>query len=330
MPVTIDTQVIGASESQIKNALSAAKDFTAAKDRRRRESELRDAVLRENPQLLANKSALQTLLVSHLTKTGFDIEGFERIRAAQQAELGRLAADRKTQAMARSTALKGELQLTIDQRLKAFESLGAAAGASVSYELLNTPFLIWPTLGVFFDSSQIVPSNSWAKMKVDSTRSSGYEEMSFYFLYQNPNNRAAVVNIDAYLVLKGHCQCGSDGGVFPGSRYSNLQLLSKLYLLEWWNQPPTQPLGQADQFQQALFISTDTGGWSDPGAIEFKDIFRGYDLRYTSFIVPPNGVVLFEVAAAVSYSMSDGVIAVDFASGDFEIVCPAVLVATLS
>ncbi len=300
MPSTIDSTVITASEAQIRGALSAARDFTAAKDRRRRESDLRTAMLSESPQLLTNKRALQNLIVSHLTKTGFDVEGFEKIRAAQQTELGRLAADHKTQAIARSTALKGEIQQTIDARLRAFDPLGAAPGASVSYELVNQPFLIWPTLGVFFDSSQIVPSNSWAKMKVDSTRSSGYEEMSFYFLWQNPNDRVAVVNVDAYLVLKGHCQCGSDGGVFPGSRYSNLQLMSKLYLLEWWNQPPTQPIPQTDQFQQALYISTDTGGWSDPGAIEFKDIFRGYDLRYTSFIVPPNGVVVFEVAAAVS------------------------------
>jgi hypothetical protein len=127
---------------------------------------------------------------------------------------------------------------------------------------------------------------------------------------------------------------GSGGGVLPGiisgDRYSQLWLSANLYPLEWWNQPPTQPFPQTHQSQQALFLHTNTGGWGSVGALESKAVFRGYDLSHTLMLVPPHGVVVFEVATSISYSNADGAIAVDFASGDFEVICPAVLVTILS
>jgi hypothetical protein len=47
-------------------------------------------------------------------------------------------------------------------------------------------------------------------------------------------------------------------------------------------------------------------------------------------LVPPHASVVFEVAAQVSYGNANGSISVDFASGDFAVTCPAVLVTVVS
>jgi hypothetical protein len=314
--------------AQIKSALSAASDLLAAKNARRLDSRLLAADVSQRPELLSTQRSLQSLMASSLTKAGFELDKFEDLRARHQSDLRRLVEEHKADAIKAATSASERLRADLDGRRQAIETLAGTAAAQ--YVLLNSPFLIWPTHGLFFDSSQIVPSNSWAKFTLESSRSSGYEEMSFYYLWDNPSDQYAVINVDGYLVLNGFCRTGSDGGFWPGDRRSSLTVDARLYLLEWWNQPPTSPPFQADQYQQALQLATSTGGFGDPGAIEFRQLFRGFDLRYTLFLVPPHGVVVFEVVAAISYALADGHVSLDFASGDFKAISPAVLVAIVT
>ena len=316
-------------ESQIRMALTAAKGISGVRDARWDDSAFRPPDLSERSQISANQRTVKTLLGPCLTKAGCEVEKFGDVLAQNQLALRRVMERRRGEALKRSSSVKETLRQGLNSRQKTLEQLGTLV-ASPQYELLNSPFLIWPTLGVFFDSSSIEPSNSWAKIKVDSDRSSGYEELSFYFLWENPSDRLAVVNVDAYLVASGFCTVGRDGGFWPGERYSSLALDAHLYLLEWWNQPPTQPLPQTDQTQRVLDLSTYGGGFGDVVAIEVANVFRGYDLRFEMFLIPPHGVVVFEVALSISYGNSEGNIHVDFASGDFEVICPAVLVAILT
>ena len=73
-----------------------------------------------------------------------------------------------------SRAVQKVLNAQAAERLK---GLGAVVGAPVTvgsaqYELLNEPFLIWPTNNIDLEASQIVPSNSWAKFRVRKSRES--------------------------------------------------------------------------------------------------------------------------------------------------------------
>jgi len=314
------------NESQIKMALSAAKDVSAAKDERRKYANLRQADLLESSQIRTNQRALENLVASYLTKAGFEVDKFEKIREQHQTELRRILEERKAEAVKHSSYVKETFRYGVDNRVKTVEQLQAPP----KYELLNSPFLIWQTQGIDFPETHVEPSNSRAKFTLHSDKSSGSEEMSFYFLWDNPSDKFAVINVDGYLIVNGFCRCGSDGGFFPGDRRSGLVLKARLHLLEWWNQPPTQPLPKVDQIQEVLRLSTNTGGWSDPGAIEFEEVFRGYDLRYELFLIPPKGVVVFEVALSIILWNADGSVDVDFASGDFQVGSPGVLLSILT
>jgi hypothetical protein len=52
------------------------------------------------------------------------------------------------------------------------------------------------------------------------------EELSFYFLWQNPNDKAyAVINVDSYLVFNGFCEIKAPGGPVTGKPVYLLMLI---------------------------------------------------------------------------------------------------------
>jgi hypothetical protein len=321
------------NELDIRQALTGAGNLGRLKDERRSALLASTGVSHQDAALQGQRRAAAAAVSSLFSRAGAELEG----GIARYGETLRRAADKSVQAaIEQSHHTKARLDAELQSRLKSLDAIVAAdpTVASPQRVLLNRPFLIWPSQGLFLDSSEVVPSNSWAKFRMNSSASNGYGDVSFYFLWDNPTDKVAVINVNAYLVLHGTCQVGSGGGVLPGilsgDRYSQLWLTANMDLLEWWNQPPTRPYPQTDQSQQALFIHTNTGGWGSVGAIELQTVFRGYDLSYTLMLVPPRGVVVFDVAAMVSFSNADGAIAVDFASGGFQVTCPAVLVTILS
>ncbi|HZO86709.1 MAG TPA: hypothetical protein VFB38_00115 [Chthonomonadaceae bacterium] len=325
----------GMNEAQIKAALAAAKGLDAAREARRN-LDLRQANLSQRLPIRANRRAVGNLLTPLLTKAGLELDEFEKIRAHNQAELRRLLEQQKAEAIQQSSSVKRTLRSEVASLHKLLQQVTTLAPPDAPptsqpfYVLLETPFLIWPTHGIFLDDSHVEPVNSWAKISLSSGESAGYEELGFYFLWENPSDRVAVINVDAYIAVNGFCSAGANGGTFPDDRHSSLVLNVRLNPWQWWDQPPTQPMPQGDQSQQVLSLYAFAGGWFDVGDIEVQSIFRGYDLSYTSFIIPPNGVVVFETTLSISYGNSEGFVQVDLASGDFEVLCPAVLIAILT
>lgn len=166
---------------------------------------------------------------------------------------------------------------------------------------LESPFLIWatPQANIMTDS-RIEPWNSWAKINFTSS-STGTNRLSFYFLWRNPTEYYAVINASSFLVLNGYCRVGRDGGIFPDYRHSEVRLMANLYPWEWWNTPPTLPAWQSNQQQELLDLWVSGGGTFDVGAIDARDVYTAANLQYTLFLVPPHGVVVFEVALDVHY-----------------------------
>ena len=325
------------NEDQIKMALTAAKDLAAARNERLQDFTPRQADVSERSEIQANRRATENLLASSFAKAGFEVDKFDELLAQNRSALRRIADRRKAEAVERSSSAKDTLRHGVESRRKVMEHLAEltppespTVAVPKFYELQDRPITILPTGGVYVHADQVESANSWVKFTVDSDSVAGSEYLSFYFLWVNPSDTHAVIDVNAYLVLNGFCQVESDGGYFPGIRQSSTDLYALLHPLEWWNQPPTSPLRQVDQAQHALALNIDTGGWLDHNATKSEEVFRGYDLRYNLFLVPPHGVVVFEVALNVAYTSTEGSIHVDFASGDFEVLCPGVLIGMLA
>lgn len=293
-----------------------------------------------------NQQTFKKEFLSFLHKTGFEVDKFEKILAENQDISRRIQDKQQADAVTRSAAVQKMFRQGIADRRKVLEYLPALPPvAPANYVVVDKPFLIWPTNGISLDASDIAPWNSWAKMTFDTNQQTVQfgdqtffglyleEDLSFYYLWENPSDRYAVINVDGYLVFNGFCKAHAPGGIFAGDREADLNVDAHLYLLEWWNQPPTQPLGEADQSQGLVSLSASAGDMFDiHGTTRSQPIFRGRDLRYNLFLIPPNGVTVFEVTASFSYhiGLNGGDVHADFSTGDFEVMSPFLLISVLT
>jgi len=307
------------SEAEIKKVLTGIQDLRR---------QYADAGPARGSRVKADRSAMQKALGPALAQAGLIVDRFETHRAHAEVELKTAADSLQAEAMTRAAYVTADMRRNIESRRKLLEKLPAAP--LTTRETLDRPFLIWQTLGLSVEDSHTEPFNSFAKFRLDSTKSSGYEELNFYYVFVNPSDRFSLVNVHGFFALKGFCRAGANGGFWPGDRYASLSINVRLNMLEWWNQPPTQPPFQTDQQQLAATLTATAYDFGDPGDIEVLDVLRGYDLSYSQFIIPPRETAVFEPTVAVNYGTSDGVVNIDFASGDFQVLCPFVTVDILT
>lgn len=314
----------GLNEAQIRLALQTAADVSAR-------SSPPPATFGQTGAAGLLRRRRDALLAAALARTALDREKSEQLLADSGAEVARFVAGRRSAAGRRSTESRDAMRKVIDGRREAVAKLPPDP---VRYFALDTPFLIWPTLGMELDSTVVEPWNSRAECGLHAGNSggseqTGHEELTFYFLWENPRNRYSVANVDAFLVLNGFCDAVGHGGVLWGDRFSRLQVDATLRLMEWWNQPPTEPAPESGQVQRAVNLAVDTGGFDDFTHVEIADVFRGYDLQYGFFALPPHGVVVIEVSLAASYDLQDGSVDVAFSGNGFDVLCPFVQIALL-
>jgi hypothetical protein len=200
---------------------------------------------------------------------------------------------------------------------------------------VDTPFMIWPTNDLELEDSRIQPWNNTAKVRAQ-WRDSGTERtenLRFVFVWQNPNDRWTVVNVESNLAVNGACDAFAEGGWLGGS-INSLFVQASLNVWEWWNQPPTLLPPQATQVRGFLALAVSGGGLLSNlggGNIHSKSANGIFDVRRTLFSLPPNGVAVFEVTLEFFYeNTGGGMIQVNFASGSFGVMCPAVVIAILS
>lgn len=297
--------------------------------------ERENAAQSDIPESLRNKDsrrAAAKLLASTLDSS--IAKQFDGILAKDEAKLE--VALKKSQAAAVKNARGAQkvLDAAAAQFVKALEAVIADPQTTVGspvLELLNKPFLIWPTNSVDLEESEIVPSNSWAKFRVQ-TEGHFYGDVKFYYLWSNPRDKFVVINVDGYVIFNGYGFVGAGGGLFPGDRYGQVLVDGRLDILEWWNQPPTSPYLQPDQTARVLSLYVSAPGFFETNPIDGKYIFRGCDLRHTLMVVPPFGTVVFAVAAAVTCGTGEdgGRAEADFARDALRVGSPAVLVTILS
>jgi hypothetical protein len=325
-------------ESQMKVALSAIRDA------RRKYSDRPEVDPSESARIQANRHAIEKLFMPALIKAGFEVEKFDKILAKSRTDLVHILEKQHADAVKLSSSAREFLRHGVDGRRKTIDYLGTLTAASKPFDVsLDTPFLVWQTPGMFFDTSHVEPWHSWAKVKVESPSRNrgGSEDLTFYFGWENPSDKYAVINVTTWLVLIGFLQATAPGGFWGGDRYSSVSIDAHLHLIEWWNDPPTEPLEQAIQFQNNLLpsklvpVEASAGGMFDHERTVSDNLFRGCELGYQFFLIPPNEAVGFAVVATVRFGFgadngNHGGILADFDSGDFQIMGPAVLITILT
>ena len=250
---------------------------------------------------------------------------------AQQAERSAAAeAKRARLAVKAGSGRKAALNAMVRQRMAAFQAAAAVDVPNAPRYLVNTPFEISAT-GLTLSSSAVVPSNSWAKFRLEkeNTQQSRYGSITFKFIWQNAGDTYAVINVHGYLILHGHCYVWSDGGIFGGNRTAGLTIKPTLTVTDWTNQPYLQ-LARTDV--TAVEIKTDTGTTWDDADEDMADIFRGYDLSQELILVSPRTSVGLVMSAELKYyaGQNSGIVQANFADGAFMVGSPAVLVTRVS
>ena len=287
----------------------------------------------DRPRRLTNKDsrrAAARLLAPTLDRA--TAREFAGLVAADQARLEAASNKLRAEAVRASRDNQRTLKAAAVQLVNGWQQLVQIPG-QIGHEVLNKPFLIWPTNSVDLEASEIIPVNSFAKFRTRVDDGDDFiGDVKFFYLWRNPKDTVAVINVTGFVIFNGHCFIGVGGGIFPADRRASVTVEGRLDVLEWFNQPPTSPPQQPDQRVTALTMSEEADGFGEVGAVDAKDIFRGFGLTATQVIVPPSAVMVFVVVAAVTCNTGedDSIAEADFASGAFQVGSPAVLIATLS
>lgn len=214
-----------------------------------------------------------------------------------------------------------------------------------AFVTLGAPFLIWALrdgteASTILVDSHIEPMNSWARISLRETGTiSADHRLNFYFLWRNNIGADIVVDVSSILMLNGFCEVNASHGwvwtPFWGAStigHCDLSVTAELTVLQWWNEPPTEPLREPGQVQDVVTLSA-SGGWGFASAGQTRNqyISDNYHLNYDTFAIPRDSVALFEVSLVASYTGYKAMVLVDFAGYDgAKILCPYVQLALAS
>lgn len=323
--------------SELNAALASARET-----RRLQRLLQHDEELKHREIILDNRRARGELLASPLARAGFDRAGYETVRERHLSQLHRLAGDVRASGATDAEAASETQRFAIDVQRRGFELAAIrplqppiAPGQPYPFYIdLDTPQSVTATSGLALTVYTTAAWNSLAKFTFDKTNGGGNEELTFTFLWQNPNDTYTVLNADGYMVFRGYCQADANGE-FWGGGTSDLSISAVLEPWQLWDNPPTLPPADVNQTELVLDPSLHAdGSYGSPpfglGDIEWRKVYRGYDLRYDTLTVPPGGMVAFDLVMSISYSSSDGHVQLDFNTGNYMVMGVGVLVAIVS
>jgi hypothetical protein len=308
------------STSEVERVISAAKNRRFLDFRRPHSSEI-----------LANERKLGERIRAFLTKAGIEVEEIDKMLAENQSEWRRLLEKEKANAQKVLPRIEDTFRHGIDGRLKALELANFSYINPPTFVVLDTPLAILAQPPNILTASHIEPRNSTAQMRYSASQRGiedfGGEDLtvSFVFRWENSSaNPVLLANIASHLVVKGYWEVDAFNSFLPYVNYAGVEADAKLQLFEWWNQPPTSPLSEASQTTQILDFEAEgpaAGGRAQN--TKYAWVFNGYDVKYSSLAVPPNGVVVFEVILLSRTSLiGAGAVDIEIEGGDYSILCP--------
>jgi hypothetical protein len=289
----------------------------------RREARLARAALRRPVSIIPPAPSRQTV-ESLLSKSGVNVAEFQKTADEYRIEMRKLAEQNAAKAIAQSPAIQKSLQADLAARSEAVKLLQQLATPDSSPIVLPSPFLIWQSIGVQLDNYQIQPYNNWAKLKHHAT-SQGSGEVTFYYFWEAPDDVDTVFTVNTVAGVHGHLEADDNTTYWLFSHQATTLDISLELSPFNWSQDSNNPLPGETEYPAEL--SAYGSGWPiSVGAIVSQDVFRGYDLGVTDILVHPGQLMVFEVIMTMQYAMGDGSIDVDFSSGDFQVMCPYVII----
>jgi hypothetical protein len=278
----------------------------------------------------AKSTEMDKLLANFLRNSNLDVDNLKGLQTKRSADLQRFVKIARTKAIKGSAKAKKAVKLDVANRLSAVKNLGRLVKQPALPTLitLDKPFLIWasPHSNILYDS-HIEALNSWAKINIASS-TGRQDKLSFYFLWDNPSDYYAGINVSTSLALNGHCSAFADGSISylwdVGGTVTSVNLRADLNPWQWWNQPPTLIRPSTEN---VLSLVADAGFLDD---CEAQSVSGVLDLGSNMLAIPPKGVMVFEVALSIYCAIEDGTIEVDFNDSNFEIACPSITISLLT
>lgn len=276
--------------------------------------------------LLKGRKDAEKAVTASLTKAGMDLKKFKTLQEKRSAELERMVARHKAEAIKLSTQRKDTLYSSIAAQSAALKDVAAKTGFfPYPTFTLDTPFLIWTIPLTDVSDSAAVPFGSFAKFNFKTSQNIT-QKVGFYFYWPNPYGDYAVINAATFFSATGHLTAHAPWTLWSNS--SEVYAYADLNLWLGW------PTGVTSSHSASAFLGSigALGAGVIGGHTEGQSVSSGMSLNTTMFAVPPNTVVVFEVAIELDCSVDDkdGYVEADFESGDFQIACPVVVFSLLN
>jgi hypothetical protein len=338
--VAPDENMRGIDEAELRTGLSAAREA-------RRRSLPIHAHLRSSAK---QPNHIERALLSVLGAAGRDFPDFDEARLRADSEMRELIAKHRAAAKSRSSFVEATLRWDVESRRKMMEHFvsqktkALSPGLNFNFVVLDTPAFVVPSQDIFLHPPHIEPWNNVARFYGEwaspHSYPSGYPDplVSFAFAWRNPSDAAAVINVESALMFNGWCELYTENGWRFEFDFASTDIYADLVVYEWWNQPPTIPPFQPEQRQRVVSLySASSLPWSYDSDV--SSLSGYYDLRYQQFMLPPKGVVVFEVIVNMKFTFLDPMRGAryllqlncgQFDYPNFQVMCPAVVIAILT
>jgi len=276
-------------------------------------------------EVLANQRKLAERLRPLLTK-GLELEKIDKIVADNESERRQLLEKEKADAYERLPRIEDTFRHGIDARFKAFELANSATISPPTFIVLDAPSYIHVSPAHVETASHIEPRNSTVQLKYVTQQQKGTGvTVAFYFLWENLSPDPVVLsNFASQLVIKGYWEVDAASSIFSNVNESEILAYTQPYLIEWWNNPPTQLYGPVN-----AIVELRTDGHDAPAGAGYNTawewVFNSYNVDFSqSLAVPSKGRLLFRVGLiTTTWIVGDTNFAfITVQGGDSSILCP--------
>ena len=310
---------VGIPASKIKQAINAVKE--------RKPDPVRQASFIEQARLAKLRRKLGKQLKPLLTEAGLDLNKIDATLKSHQGEVHQWLKKDEAKIAKQFARLAKQRQAGFDNTRRAIELIAFKPFLSTQIPV-STPFLISATPAGILSDSQVAAGNNLAKAAFSigqNTPKLTTATVNFYFAWQNPSNFLAVINCSADLITNGLCSASAIPGFLFGGTASmtvraELTVFAGPFEISW----------QQDQTKDVASLTAHGGGIFGFGDVLSTTVSDTAHVSCNSIEVQGDQLIVFDVALSVDYSIDDGNVAIDFASGSQGIICPGVTVELLS
>ncbi len=308
----------GIHVSKVKKAINAVKD--------RKPDPVRKASFTEQARLAKLQRKFGKQLKPLLTDAGLDLKEIDAKLKSHQGEVRQWLKKDEAKTAKQFAMLEKQRQAGFDNTRRAIELIALQPFLSTQIPV-QTPFLISAKPAGILSDSQVAAGNNLAKaaFSIGQDTSNSTANVNFYFAWQNPSNFLAVINCSADLITNGLCGAWATPGFLFGGTASitvraELTVFAGSIEISW----------QQGQTKQLASLTAHGGGIFGLGDVLSTTISDTAHLSCQNIEVQGNQLIVFNVALTAEYSIDDGNVSIDFASGSQGIVCPGLTVELLT